>query len=179
MSKFRNAFSRSRVSGDVLDARTASVGVHKSLFSNLQQIGFDGSASALIAWAMVKSVRPKMADSKSALRDIGERSVGELIELREAAVKTSRSEKTSSSPGRAELIGDIVAMLDGFISRASDIAPLQPSHVSGVAPRAPRLPGMPTRDEIARVLTRAKELEASGLDIEAANMQAGQEILGS
>ncbi len=172
MSKFRNAFSRSRVSGDALDARTASAGVHKSLFSNLQQIGFDGSASALIAWALVKAVRPKMADSESALRDIGERSASELAELREAAVKTSRSEKTSSSPARAELIGDVIAMLDGLISRGSPT----PSSVASPLALVGGAPAGASADLNRRRDARALELLAAGGDAEVAGARAFIEV---
>ncbi len=169
MSKFQSAFGRARVSTGVLDARTASAGVHKSLFSNLQQIGFDGSSAALVAWALIKAVRPSMADHKTALRDVSERPAAELTELRAVAVKTSRSEKTSSSPARAELIGDVIAMLDGLMHRALAV----PLALVGAAPRGP---GLEDDDAFARRLARFQELVAGGMSEEAASLCVASEL---
>ncbi len=153
MSKFSAAFGRPRMSSSSLDSKTAAVGVHKSLFSNLQQVGFDGSAAALVAWAMVKAVRPKMADHKAAIRSIEGQSSDDLQSLRDVAVKTSRSEKTSNSPARAELIGDIICMLDGAMSR-------------GVPAQSAR-PGLAAVEALADAMsvarsTRCAELMKSG-----------------
>lgn len=136
MNKFRIAFSSSRVTGEALDARSASVGVHKSLFSNLQQIGYPGSAAALGAWALIKAVRPKMSEHHASLRSLEELAPSVVKELRDVAVKTSRAEKTSSSPARSELIGDIIAMLDGLLSQTSPPSPdsgARPARAGGLA----------------------------------------------
>ena len=170
MSKFRNAFGARRVSGGDLDKRTSAIGVHKSLFSYLQQIGYEGSPAATSAWALVKAVRPVMKDHRDALVSIGELPRDRLQELRDCAVRTSESAKTKESPARGELIGDIIAMLDGLLSRIA--SPL----VSGAAPAAPDAADEPSLDLCRRRDARALELLRSGVPADVAGAQAVVEI---
>lgn len=178
MSKFRNAFGARRVTGGELDKRTSAIGVHKSLFSYLQQIGYEGSPAAVSAWAMIKAVRPTMKDHRDALASLVELPRDRLQELRECAVKTSESAKTQASPARQELVGDVIAMLDGFLSRFLPAPP-----VSGVA--GARAPVLTLAEEVGfasaearmpRIVTRIEELVASGVARVDAEAQAMQEI---
>ena len=157
-----NPFGR-KLSPEAASARDAPRGVQQSLFSAIRNAGYEGSAASSIAWRLIKAVRPKMVESAMSLAQVSECPREELEELRACAVTSSGKESVSSDPNRGEIIGDIIAMLDGLLSRSA--APL----ASPVAPPAPLELAM-RRD------ARALELFQAGVPAEDAGRQAAEEL---
>lgn len=130
--KFRGAFGSTRVSASGLDARTATIAVHRSLFSGLQTLlGYEGSPAATIAWCLIKAARPAMTEHREAMVTLRELAPEEIACLRTVAVKTSKSEKMTESEARQALIGDILCILDSISAPAVMAGP-----VSMVVPAA-------------------------------------------
>ena len=111
-----NPFGR-KLSPEDASARDAPRSVQQSLFSAIRGVGYEGGPASSIAWRLIKAVRPAMAESALSLRQVSACPIEELEELRSCAVTCSNRESMASEPTRAELVGDIIAMLDGLISR--------------------------------------------------------------
>lgn len=139
-----------KVSPEAAADRDAPRGVQQSLFSRIRAAGYEGSAASSIAWKLIKAVRPAMKDSALSLSQVGECGADELAELRACVVACATTAANQAEP-RQLLIGDIVAMLDGHVARASQ--PSQPSESRAVAG--------PTSAERAAERAAERRLEAS------------------
>ncbi len=160
-----NPFGR-KLSPDAAAARDAPRSVQQSLFSAIRAAGYEGGPASSIAWRLIKAVRPAMAESAASLRQVGGCPLEELEELRACAVTSSGRESMAGEPTRAELIGDIIAMLDGLIARTSP-APL----ASVGAALVPSSPDLDRRRDV-----RALELIQSGVEAEVAGARAFIEV---
>ena len=131
-----NPFGR-KLDPETAGARDAPKSVQQSLFSAIRGVGYEGSAASSIAWKLIKACRPSMTESASSRALLSSVPLGELEELRACAVVSAGKETMSREPARAELVGDIIAMLDGYIANAKPGAPASaPPPVSMVVPGA-------------------------------------------
>ncbi len=159
-----NPFGR-KLSPEAAGARDAPRSVQQSLFSTIRNAGYEGSAASSIAWKLIKAVRPSMSEHRLSLSQLGSCPHEELTELRTCAVACSERESMAAESSRAELVGDIVAMLDGMIARSPAPPSLQPiSFPVGAAPAARRAaPAVDDSDAAwERRMARIAELKAEG-----------------
>ena len=164
-----NPFGR-KLSPEDAAARDAPRSVQQSLFSAIRAVGYEGSAASSIAWRLIKAARPRMVDCASSREQVEGCDLAELTELRACAVLSAGRESMSNEPARAELIGDVIAMLDGCIARAASSASLSASPLSGVAARAPA-PAADLEDaEFQLRCDRLSELTHGGMAAEQASL---------
>ena len=164
-----NPFGR-KLSPEDAAARDAPRSVQQSLFSAIRAAGYEGSAASSIAWRLIKASRPRMVDCVGSREQVEGCDLAELTELRACAVLSAGRESMSSEPARAELIGDVIAMLDGCISRAAGPVSLPASPLSGVAARAPAPVADLEDAEFQIRCDRLKELTHGGMSAEQASV---------
>lgn len=121
-SSTANPFGR-KLSPEDASARDAPRAVQQSLFSAIRTAGYEGSAASSIAWRLIKAVRPSMSQSDLSRAQLGGVPREELEELRACVEASGGKESIVRDPNRAGLVSDILAMLDGYLSRTSQASP--------------------------------------------------------
>lgn len=181
MSKFDSAFSSQRLSANQRSDRSCVGGVHKSLWNYLQNEGYDGPTSSLIAWALIKAASPKMNEHKEAYASLSARTSSQLAELAKVVNKCGKSSTTKNSAKRAELvenIGLVLLGLQGVAKPSKAPAMTSPSRVPAAPGASPdfKLIGSSVEEDVRmRMCTALARAGILGQDMVVALRNAGFE----